>query len=174
MSDRPRKYACILINIPPVTSKAIYEVQKKIDQKDLFVEEANDGLEDHHHVTVLYGLDDRYKNLVLRALKAIRPFAMQFGDITSFETSPKHDVLKFDIVDCPTLHQIHESIKTIFPNDYKYDEFRPHATLSYLNKGKAKNYIGMPNNITGRTIIVKHIVWSDTDSNKTLITLDCI
>lgn len=173
MSDKPRKYACIMINMPPMASKAMAEAQQKIDPKDLYTKEANGGLEDQHHVTLLYGVFDDHKTLILNALKQLKPFALQFGDISSFDTNPDNDVLKFDIVECPTLHQIHEAIKAIFPNDYKYDEYKPHATLAYLNPKTAKKYVGMPNNVTGRTIMVKHIVWSGTDSSKTLITLDC-
>lgn len=172
MSDKVRKYACIMIKLPPKVSASVHNVQKSIRPTDLYTEEADGGLESDIHVTLIYGVFDAQKALISAALSKLKPFALQIGHITAFETSPEHDVLKFDIVESPMLHAIHNAIKAVYPNDQKYDEFKPHATIAYLTKGSAKKYAGVGNDVTGRVIMVKHIVWSDTTSQKTTIKLN--
>lgn len=171
MSDKVRKYACIMIKMPPKLAAGVKSFQKSIRPEELIPEEADGGLEDDIHVTLIYGVFDAQQTLISSALSKLQPFALQIGPITSFETSPEHDVLKFDIVESPMLHSIHNAIKAIYPNDQKYDEFKPHMTIAYLKKGSAQKYTGVGNDITGRVIMVKHIIWSNTESQKSTIKL---
>jgi 2'-5' RNA ligase len=171
MSDKPRKFACLMINMPRRIAADLQAFQKEIDPADLFVAEAKNGLEDHCHITLKWGLGDCCENLLAAAMAGVDPFSIQVGPITAFTTSPEHDVLKFDIVDADALHRLHEAIKLVYPNVETHPQFRPHMTIAYLNQGASARYVGAPNELTGRVVIVKHVLFSDTLSRKRLIPL---
>jgi hypothetical protein len=39
------------------------------------------------------------------------------------------------------LNTIHNELKSLIPNDDKYDIYRPHITIAYVNKGSGIKYL---------------------------------
>lgn len=124
------------------------------------------GLEHTPHVTVLYGLKNEEDYFALKKdAEKIKPFKIKIGEVSSFRREGvPHDVLILKIVS-PELSKLHESIKETYDNNYKYPDYNPHCTLSYIKKGTCKDLEGKCD-WTGAEILVKKYHFSHRDGYK--------
>jgi hypothetical protein len=113
-----------------------------IADEDLYIDEKDGcGRETEQHVTVLYGiLDSTPSEALIQIVENTKPFLIEFGGVSIFETE-KYDVVKLDIIS-EELHNLHLEIRRSCPNDNKFPDYKPHCTIAYLQKGKGKKYAG--------------------------------
>lgn len=131
-------YACVLCNLSNLMSRYIAELVKtKINPDDLYIDpvEGIDGIEDSHHISILYGIidedDGKIENLLNEVAKKLPK--VTFGKISRFDNHPQIDVIKIDIGS--ELDSLHEEIKGKIENTPVHDSFKPHITLAYVKKG---------------------------------------
>lgn len=140
------------------------KIQQKLNPDDLYVEDGDQyGVETDHHVTLLYGLhsNEIQESDVMR-ISANQIPAIRLANASIFE-SEKYDVLKFD-ADCPRLHEINKELSKL-PHTTNFPDYHPHATVAYLKKGKAANYIKQLEDVSFEVKPSK-IVYSKPDGSK--------
>lgn len=126
----PYEYGCVMLyfefDLQPFTSF--------IPNEDLFDDGSGKyGIETEPHVTLLYGLHSNVKpQIIQQILDKIR-----FGDILlqnmSAFVNSDYEVLKFDAIG-EGLFEANSILKKL-PNSSEYDEYNPHMTIAYLQKG---------------------------------------
>ena len=116
------------------------QMLSSIDRQDVYSQpDGNYGLETEPHVTVLYGIHDEvHGDLVCRVCQGLeKPLEVDVQGASSFEKD-NYDVLKLD-VESDMLRKMNKAFRA-FPHTNDYDEYKPHMTLAYLNKGTADKY----------------------------------
>lgn len=116
------------------------QMLSSIDRQDVYSQpDGNYGLETEPHVTVLYGLHDEvHGDLVCRVCQGLeKPLEIDVQGASSFKKED-YDVLKLD-VESDMLRKMNKAFRA-FPHTNDYDEYKPHMTLAYLNKGTADKY----------------------------------
>jgi len=130
------------VDLPEKLSKKISEWCEKIPANEIYNNKDNEyGMENDHHVTILYGIKDQVPDKVMEFLKDFGPFKIRLGLVTAFRDNDDYDVLKID-VEAPELHKIHYLLADNLKNEHSYPTYAPHMTLCYLKKGNADKYIG--------------------------------
>jgi len=51
-----------------------------------------------------------------------------------------YDVVKFNVNPDGALQELHDKLSE-FPNSNEYPDYKPHITISYVNKGMGKKYV---------------------------------
>lgn len=157
------KFGCVMV---PLTGQAAIELLSRanlVRDCDL----ADDGREDEPHVTVRYGFHDGVtQDEIEEALRGKGPFELTLGKVSCFygaDSGKDYDVLKVDVTS-PHLKALH-SILGQLPNTAKFKEYRPHATLAYVQAGKGKEYVKLlaPLDLT---VTVDELTYSDAEKNK--------
>ena len=132
-------YSWCYIDLPTKIQDQLINFGKQIDPDDLYIKEAEDGLETEPHCTVKYALlTDEVKD-IREILKKEKKGKFYLGKSTIFEKD-KYDVVKIE-VESEDLKRVHERLNNL-PHEDKYPEYKAHATIAYLKKGKGKKYIG--------------------------------
>jgi len=137
--DVSHEYSWCYVELPEYIKKKMLSFGKEIEKDDLFIEEADDGLELTPHITLKYALTtDKVKDVknILRKEKGGKIKVCKSG---IFE-SENYDVVKMD-VESEDLQRLHSKINNL-PHHDKYPEYKPHATLAYVKKGCGKKYDG--------------------------------
>ena len=127
------KYAYLMIDYE--TPSFIKDIHSQLLDNELYKEEDGDnGLELETHVTLAPCLDN---NIDLEELKKhllpLNKYTILLNNISTFDNE-LYDVLKCD-VQCDFLHNTNHLLKSIYPMHTEYDEYHPHLTIAYLNKG---------------------------------------
>lgn len=137
-------YSAVLCTIPPSIAKFLeaWGVEN-IPDEDVYTEEGGRsyGRENDFHVTVKYGLHDGKEDKVVDVLKHQKPFDIELGKISLFNTHEKYDVVKVEVFS-DTLHVIHNKLGKL-PNSDEYPEYKPHATIAYVKKGSCDKFNGL-------------------------------
>jgi len=132
-------YSWTYINLPTKIQNQLISFGKQIDPDDLYIKEAEDGLEKEPHITVKYALLTNEIKDIREILEKEKKGKFYLGESTVFECD-KYDVIKIE-VESKDLRRIHEKLNNL-PHEDKYPEYKAHATIAYLKKGKGKKYIG--------------------------------
>lgn len=127
---------CLMAMVPKKYAEAILRFNHKlIKEEDLYTEGTEYGREIEPHITIRYGfLKDLNELDIRQLLKGHKPFMVEIYGLNRFDPSPKYDVAMFK-TSSPVLKQLNE-LSGIYPNECDYDEYRPHLTLAYVQKGK--------------------------------------
>jgi 2'-5' RNA ligase len=132
-------YSWSYINLPKEVEDKMKEFGEEIDKEDLYVKEADDGLETEFHVTVKYGLLTDNPKEPKGRLEDEKGGEFYLGESSIFETE-KYDVVKME-VESEDLKRIHDRLNEL-PHEDKYPDYKAHATIAYVKKGKGKKYVG--------------------------------
>jgi hypothetical protein len=166
-------YSSVLFLLPEKEAQKIHDWGlKNVPDKDLYHGGENDrsyGREDEMHCTVLYGIHDKRSVSARNLLSDVKPFEIKLGKITSFTNPEKFDVLKVE-VDSAALHKVHNLLRDNLETTESYPLYKPHITIAYLKKGKAKDLIGSQE-FLGTTIGVEKLVFSSRAGIKSPIRL---
>lgn len=156
------EYGCSMVYF---NSPEIKRIQESIAPEDLYTEEGDRsfGVEDEHHVTLLYGLhanevdDNDVMNISSENIPEIK-----LENVSAFKNE-KYDVLKFD-ASSEKLHEINANLSKL-PHTTSFPDYHPHATIAYLKPGCSEKYI---QECEGLTDIVKpiEIVYSKPGGEK--------
>jgi hypothetical protein len=132
--------AALYFELAGAQAAAMAAVRASIDPEDL----APDGLEESAHVTLLYGIDDPAALPKLQTLAlAEGPPRAEFAGFEVFADRPNYDVLVLALGG-EQLLRLREKAEAAVENHQTYSDYRPHATLAYLKKGRAARYASGP------------------------------
>ncbi len=121
------------------------------------------------HATVLYGLLIDDPKEIENYIKVFNPFEIELGDISLFKNDNK-DVVKVDIKYNFQLERLHKFLKANVPNEYKFPEYKPHVTVSYVLPNTCNHLVG-DKAFNGTKIMVHEIQFSSKEGVKTPISL---
>lgn len=133
-------------------------ILSQIKDDCIYNDEPGFGKEKDVHITVLYGVVNDTDFFRLKSIcENFEPFEITLGDISTF-SSEKYDVLKIEVIS-DKLVELHNKFKVV-DNVWTHPEYNPHITLAYVKKGSCDNLLG-PCSLTGKTIRVPEVKWSD-------------
>jgi GNAT superfamily N-acetyltransferase/ADP-ribose pyrophosphatase YjhB (NUDIX family) len=120
-------------------------------------------MEQHPHVTVLFGLvDDSSLEPIREHCATLPPIEFTIGNISAFRNEEHpHDVLKLEVVS-PQMEELHYWIRENFKNECKFD-FNGHMTMAYIEKGTCADLEG-PCEWTGAKYVCNKLVFSHKDN----------
>lgn len=138
--------ACVMYKFIPSTHQIIQHLVDPVQQSILNNGDAIE-IENDFHVTALYGLLDddplsvrnhlfQSERLTLRPDSFLRYLTVE--GVSLFENE-KYDVLKLDVSSW-WLDDFHTTLKEL-PNDYSFDDYRPHLTIAYIRSGEGQKYL---------------------------------
>lgn len=160
-------FSSVLYMLPKDVAKDVYSWGvKNVSDKDIAYD---GGREDEMHVTVLYGLHDKRATGVRVVIKDVFPFSIKLGKISAFTTNEEFDVLKVEVLG-EELHDLNRLLRDKMECTVTYPEYKPHVTIAYLKKGKAKGLVGS-GVFRGVTMKVENVVFSSTSGMKIPIVL---
>jgi 2'-5' RNA ligase len=142
--------------------KALAELRKTIEPADLM----GDGLIDDAHITVRYGLDGDTAG-IRSYLEKQSPFEAMLGKTQAFPPSEHSDgaapiIVPVESADLLRMEKEIEKHGTFA--ERSFPEYKPHATVAYVNPEAAKKYTGM-DNANGKTFTVNSVSITDRDGN---------
>jgi 2'-5' RNA ligase len=152
-----QEYCSTQVNLSGPVARFLVQAGARIPDADL----AEDGRETEPHVTVKYGLHGEDPNAVRALIENEPPVKLKFGKVSVFPDSGLGEVLKVSVVS-GDLHRLHWLIGAQIPNTETHPkEYRPHATLAYVQPGKGVKHAGRPvPGVTGHEITLDSIVFS--------------
>jgi 2'-5' RNA ligase len=136
------EYGCVMIDFPVNNWN---ELANSIINREDFYTGGGDvhDIQKYPHLTLLYPVMNNVKfQEIEKVLKGVvdKKIKIEIDKIDYFENS-EFDVVKFNIKENDYLNKIHNELKTHIPNDDKYDIYRPHITISFVNKGSGIKYL---------------------------------
>jgi 2'-5' RNA ligase len=117
---------------------------------------------------VKFGLHTNSAKEIEEILDGFGKFSVRLGSISRFTSSDDFDVLKIE-VESEKLRELHRLLSGL-PNDDKFKEYKPHATISYINKGSNYNLSGN-DAFSGEQFEVDAVIFSPVVGNKITLKL---
>jgi len=159
-------YSCAMLQTSkPLAEKIKKFVKDNIPETDLYKDEADNGLPNHIHTTVKYGLTDPNSDKVKELIGNMGSFDIELGEISKFSTDKNYDVIKIG-VDSDKLREANKKISDNMENKDSHPIYKPHITLAYVLKGKGDHLLG---NKTFKGIVDKtnEILHTNPDKKET-------
>jgi len=126
-----------------------------------------DGRETDHHITLLYGIHTKNREVVKKLLTIEKPVKAILGKIGCFTKNNGFDVVIIKI-NSPDLHRLHKKIKEELNVKLTHDVYVPHCTIAYVKKGEAMKYAGKTI-FQGEKITFNKIIFKDGVSEEETI-----
>ncbi len=162
-------YSCVMVGFPSYISSRIKTwCKNNIPTKDVSTEGDAQGREDQIHCTVKFGLHTSDAKEISKVLDGFGKFSIRLGTISRFTSSGDFDVVKIE-VESKKLRQLH-SLFNDLPNSDKFDEYKPHATICYVDKGSSYSLSG-DNTFIGEEFEVDNVIFSPVKGEKTTLKL---
>lgn len=120
-------------------------------------ENPNDGkgIVTDPHISLLTDIDLTFPDVKLKkVIQEIPAFKINFGDISFFKNNS--DVIKIDILS-EQLDEIHYNLRKLIPNNYKFDEYKPHCTLAFVKKDSCDDILKLKSYFRGMNFTVEAI-----------------
>ena len=134
------EYGCVMVEVPVSNWD---EITSSIDKEDIYTESGDDtyGIQKNPHLTLLYGLHDDVTEEQVKSIfeKFDGDINIEVNGIDIFENE-KFDVVKFNVNPDGALQELHDKLSE-FPNSNDFPDYKPHITISYVNKGTGKKYV---------------------------------
>lgn len=103
--------------------------------------EWGDGRETDTHITMLYGICTKNREVVKKFLTTEKPIKATLGKIGCFVNNDDFDVVIVK-VDSPDLEKLHKKIADELKVEETHDEYKPHCTIAYVKNGNARKHAG--------------------------------
>lgn len=169
------EYGAIMALVPHDIAQEIVEFGvRNIKDSDVFSDKNNPrlGRELEPHVTVKYGLLEDSPKTVRRFFNDSKPFKAKLGKVRHFEPPE----MEFDVVTIEVISEDLEHMNKKVTEHFKCakglvsDEYHPHITLSYVKRGKGKDYVGS-DEFEGKEIILDTLIISPRKGNRTYFSI---
>ena len=158
-------FSSVQCDFPEDISQEIIDWGKKnIPDSEL----AEDGREDHIHVTVKYGLHGHDPFELRSLIFKHGPIDVKLGEISLFQND-EADVVKIE-VESPGLVALNKKIADSFEHTDTHPDYIPHVTVAYLKPGMGQKYVG-PVPFTGKKIRLTSVMFSGNDNRETTLPL---
>lgn len=129
-----------------------------------------DGRETDTHITLCYGICLYNEDIIKALLKEQKPIEAKLKEVSFFAKNKDFDVVIIKI-ESSDLEKLNNKICQELRIENSFNEYKPHCTIAYVKKGKARKYINN-NFISGEKIIFKEILFKDKNNKETIIKLN--
>ena len=140
----------------------IRHMARQINDEDL----ADDGREEHPHVTVKYGLHTDDADEVAQVVRDFGPVQVTLGKTFLFP-GEEYDVVNVE-VKSPALVRLNKLISDSLECTDTHPEYVPHVCLAYVKSGLGKKYEGI-DRVDGMRLTFQDLIFSDKRREK----VDC-
>ena len=172
--EKPTKYKFGNTQAPiPANSEAaaaLKTARDRISDSDL----AGKGKETDPHVTVRYGIKGEDTSKIKKFLSQQAPFEAMLGKTESFPPSDHSDgaaVIQSPI-EAPELHRLNAELEKHGEfTEPSFAEYKPHATIAYVDPEKSARYVGMKAT-EGKKFTVDKIYITDRNGNAEAVKLE--
>lgn len=123
-----------------------------------------DGRETDTHITLLYGICTKNREVVKEILTTEKPVKATLGKIGCFTNNDEFDVVIVKI-DSPDLDKLHKKIKNELNVKLTHDTYAPHCTIAYVKKGEAMKHAG-ETIFQGEKVTFNKVIFKDGISEK--------
>jgi hypothetical protein len=125
------------------SNKIIQWGRENIPDNILFKEKGSqgEGRELDTHITISYGICADDVNIIKNILKEKKPIKIKLKEIGFFDVDPDKNPLIVKI-ESKDLQELNEKLSHILNIESTFDDYKPHCTIAYLNKGEAKQFAG--------------------------------
>lgn len=118
--------------------------------------EKGSGIVTEPHISILTDIELTYPMTDLRnVIGSIPAFDINFGPISFFKND-NVDVIKIEI-ESDQLNEIHYYLRSVIPNGYKFDEYKPHCTLGFVKPDSCNGILNQCNYFRGMKFPVEWI-----------------
>ena len=169
------KFGSTQANIPADSeaSKALESARARISDSDLAGKGKEIG-EGGNHVTVRYGIKGDDTAGIKKFLSEQSPFEATLGKTEKFPVS-EHSEGAAPIVapiEAPELHRLNAELEKHGEfNEPSFKEYKPHATVAYVDPEKADRYVGM--DVThGKKFTVDEVAITDKHGSQEVVKLE--
>lgn len=161
-NSKPRSYSCLMLDCQNFKNY-LKEIQNKINENDLYIEEDGYGFETEPHITVLYGIHESDSSVVKNLIK-FKPLTYTLTKLSLFENE-KYDVLKCSVKSSDLKKLNKECCKNLkFTSNFP--DYIPHLTVCYLKPGMGSKYIKLKSESFEDKLTSGKFLFSDKDSKK--------
>jgi len=166
--DGTHKFSNTMVKLSGDAAKKIKAFAKAIADADIYIDDDDDsfGREDAPHITVKYGVHSADPKSVTKAIEGSGTIKVKLGKMSTFEADD-YDVLKVDVTS-PQLTKLNKAIAGATKVTDTHPDYKPHATVAYLKKGKADQYVG-DETLNGTEVEFDAVVFSGKDGKETSI-----
>lgn len=164
-------FSSLQINVPePLSGNLIDWSKKKIKDHEIYVSQTDPGFgrEDEMHITILYGIHSENSDKIKELVSGYGKISVEFGEVDIF-TNDKFDVVFVSAIS-QDLNKLNNKICDGVEYTNKYKDYKPHATLAYVKKGKGWKYHGL-RYWKGKKFTVDNVVFSSKSGEKEIISL---
>src|SRR5208282_539932 len=169
------KFGNTQANIPADSeaSKALDVARSRISDADLAGKGKDIG-EGGNHVTVRYGIKGDDTEGIKNFIRSQAPFEASLGKTEKFPVNEHTEGTAPIIapIEAPELHRLNAEMEKHGDfNEPSFKEYRPHATVAYVDPAKADRYVGM--DVTaGKKFTVSEIAISKQDGSQEIVRLE--
>jgi 2'-5' RNA ligase len=178
IQNKDSNFSWVRLDVPKKIKDVHSSVTKEIKETDLYYEDQGGddwsyGIEDAPHITVKYGLEFDEPDEVLESLDGEKGGNVEIEDIEIFEQDD-YDVL---VARCKSkaLNKLHDKLSKDLKIEDDYPEYKPHITIAYFKKGRAKKYKSMAFKALTYYLLdfdFDKVVFEDRNDKETVIKLD--
>lgn len=160
-AEEPKKeheFSSTQIDVPKRLSIKLAGMAARIPDEDL----AEDGREDHFHITLKYGIHSNDPESVRSVIEGYSPFPIVLGK-TSLLENPDADVVKIEIPpqrDVMNLFNLNHQINESTECTTTHPEYKAHITLAYVKPGLGKKYLGLKG-VEGEKFMANTVMFSN-------------
>lgn len=164
------EYCSTQVNLPIVLEQMAVRCGLAIPKQALYLGKVN-PIETNPHVTIKYGLVDVSVDRVREVVGGLPAFEIAFGGLGVFSESDRgFDVLYVKVSDSPGaggLVNLRRRLdEFVNPNVQQWFDYQAHVTLAYVARGKCDWLKDQPCLLTGKTMKVHSIIFSDRNGNQ--------
>lgn len=169
------KFGSTQANIPAESeaSKALESARSRISDSDLAGKGKEIG-EGGNHVTVRYGIKGEDTAGIKKFLSEQAPFEATLGKTEKFPVSEHSEGAAPIIapIEAPELHRLNAELEKHGEfNEPSFKEYKPHATIAYVDPEKADRYVGM--DVTaGKRFTVDEVAITDKQGEQEVVKLE--
>ena len=169
------KFGSTQANIPASSeaSKALESARARISDSDLAGKGKEIG-EGGNHVTVRYGIKGDDTAGIKKFLSEQSPFEATLGKTEKFPVSEHSEGAAPIIapIEAPELHRLNAELEKHGEfNEPSFKEYKPHATVAYVDPEKADRYVGM--DVThGKKFTVDEVAITDKQGEQEVVKLE--
>ena len=176
VSEAPKyKFGNTQANIPAGSeaSKALDAARARISDADLAGKGKDQG-DGGNHVTVRYGIKGEDTAGIKKFLSEQKPFEATLGKTEKFPVSEHSEGAAPIIapIEAPELHRLNAELEKHGEfSEPSFKEYKPHATIAYVDPAKADRYVGM--DVThGKKFTVDEVAITDKQGEQEVVKLE--
>jgi len=145
VQEEPNKYSWVRLDCDADIKDIHKGYTETINEKDLYILEQKGnnwsyGTEDKPHITTKWGINFDDPKKVIEVLEGEEGGEVMLDKIEVFDNDDNYDVLVI-LCESEALQRLHKKLTDDLEIEDTYPEYKPHITIAYFKKGRAKQYV---------------------------------